>query len=1137
MPEWWRTGLGPDRVPSTDQVDAITASPTGRRTVEAGAGTGKTSTLALRALYLIESGHVRADQIVVVTFTNKAATEIGSRIADTIDRAIAQGAEFAGAGRGVRCMTIHALAADILREFAFDFGYVSPPRAIGDGEAYGIFHDVFRALLNGKIAVDTSALPIAEVNLDSLERDLGKLALRLKNHGISPREFGARALAEADRFGAQTWGQLWTAGKGGPIDPAPKNEPLSPRDLVREAERERTNIAVVRGVFEAFDRLLQQRGLATYGDLIGDATRRLREHPRIVSLLRARWRYVLLDESQDTSALQFALIETLFGTAADADAAGIMPVGDRRQAIYGFNGADEGVMERIAASADSVHPLVVNRRSPQEIVDAGHAVLQAAGVIDTGVNKLEASAGSATMACIRVEHFGEAKQTGKDRVKSEAKAIAREIARLVHDASVTPSDIAILLRRRTYAAVYVRALNEHGIPAALDRRSGLFGADEVRDALAWMSLLVDLSDRQAAVRILQSPLCGLNDATMIDVAASDDWLERLLRDESSAVVDADGGERLARVRAWIVALLPCVAMPLGPAVTTLIRDLPIAAGYVRIAETVGEQAIVNLRSFEALAIEFARDHPGSRLVDFVLDVKRRILYDDEPQEADLDIDGVRVMTIHQAKGLEWPYVFVACSTRYQYGTAGPSDALVRYDLGSGAFALKNDVDGRETFRWLCLGNEHDSRTGRRIVPPNWKMAAEREQARVFYVALTRAQRRVYVTTPTPLGVRDHAVFLNALRAWADDVSPDMDLTFDPCDERQDDVDERERNGARIRAQECSRETRIVARTVPSPRVEHSLFEPRISFTSLSAFATCPRKARLQYRLLLPGLRERQPRFVGVDREERRVTDARRIGTLTHRALELWGAVRMHGGTASIDDAFASATLEFADVTQAEAADSRERARRAVEKLGAFEIVAVEEPFETTVGGVALEGAIDLIARAPNGVLYVIDYKTGMTDDEHYDLQLALYRHAYAQRTGADTVGTILRLTPTSADLSPARTVELDELQAFVTSAGRFESDLATPGPWCGTCAYRRAPCLEGDASYATSRSTLPSIRHVASPTSAIDSEIKNNATIAAASVGPRVTPTTAPASATGTTNAIDIMNRAKTAEPADGTSA
>ncbi|MBD5656469.1 MAG: UvrD-helicase domain-containing protein, partial [Candidatus Eremiobacteraeota bacterium] len=1031
---------------------------TGRRTVDAGAGTGKTSTLALRALYLIESGHVRADQIVVVTFTKKAAAEIGSRITDTIDRAIAAGAEFPGSGRGVRCTTIHALAADILREFALDFGFATPPRAISDGEAYGIFHEAFCALLDRRIDVDTTALPIGEVNLENLERDLGKLALHLKNHGISPSAFEFRALAESERFGAQSWGQLWTEGTNKPrTDVAPKDV-VSPEQIALEADREKKNVRVVAALFTEFDSLLKQRGVATYGDLIGDTTRRLREHPEIITRLRARWRYVLLDESQDTSALQLAFIETLFGTAADPDAAGMMPVGDGRQAIYSFNGADERVMARIAEVADSTHSLVINRRSPQEIVDAGHAVLVAAGVNDGSTKRLEASAGAGTMACIRVENFSDDNGSTKEHVELEAAAIAREVERLLCDATVPTktSDIAILVRRRTHAAAYVRALNLRGVSAALDRRSGLFGADEVRDALAWMSLLVDLTERQAAVRILQSPLCGLSDAAMIRLAGSKDWLGDFLRDETTPRVDADSYERLARIRALLVSMLPTVSLPLPLAVREIITKVPIVASYARLGATVGAQAIVNLRSFQALADEFKSDHPDARLADFVEDVKRRILYDDEPQEAELDLDGVRVMTIHQAKGLEWPYVFVACSTRTQYGTSGPSDALILYDRGTGAFALKNDIDGRETFRWLCLKNEHDPSTGRRIIPPTWKSAAEREQSRVFYVAITRAKRRVYITSPSPPIGNGHATYLKSVRDWAAEQAADVDLCFDS---RADSA------AHPVAGLPSMNGSTIVGKLHAPPAHQLSLFQPRISFSSISAFQTCPRMARLRYRMLLPGLREQRPRFVGMEGSVSPVVSAVRIGTLTHRTLELWGAARIEGTGLSIDAAFERAVLEFADVTAAESDQSRQRAQHAVDALVQYEILAVEAPFEIEVGTTVLEGAIDLIARGPDGAIYVIDYKTGKADDEHYDLQLGLYRLAVSRRYQTEEVkAAILRLKPTSASMTMSRELHVDELITSVTSAGKLESDVANPGPWCGSCAYNNAPCLAPNES-------------------------------------------------------------------------
>ena len=1086
--EWWRTALGPGREPSADQIAAITAPHTGRHSVDAGAGTGKTSTLALRALYLIESECVRADQIVVVTFTNKAAAEIGSRIADTIDRAIENGANFENDGRGVRCNTIHGLASDIRREFAFDLGFDAPPTAVSDGEAHAIFSGAFKALLAGGLDVDTSSFPVAEVNLAHLERDLGKLALQLKNHSISPDTFETRALNETERFGRQEWGQLFTPGKSKkPTRTACKPKvAVTAAAIAREAERERANVRVVAELLREFDRRLRERGAATYGDLIGETTASLRARPQIVARLRARWRYVLLDESQDTSDLQLAFIETLFGKPGDRDAAGMMPVGDGRQAIYGFNGADERVMERLADVAEKPLPLTVNRRSFQEIVEIGHAVLEAAGVVDEDTPKLEAQNGLGTLECVRLQNFGVPKQPLKERVKAEAEAIAGEIRKLLSDGAIQMSDIAILVRRRTHAAVYLRALNRRGISAALDRRSGLFVADEIRDALAWMALLVDLGDKQAAVRVLQSELCGLNDATTIAVAAPQHWLERFLRDELgdtagvqyAVSLDEDTRERLTRVREYLIALLPSASLPLPAAMERLLGTLPIAASYVRLgkrdgAEAIGAQAIVNLASFEVLAREFAIENPSARLCDFLEDVNRRILYDDDVQEAELDLDGVRILTIHQAKGLEWPYVFVACSTKNQYAFSGPSDRVVNYDLETGAFALKNDIDGRETFRWVCLGDEHDPSTGQRLEKPPRKEAAKREQARVFYVALTRAKKRVYVTTPAPMAEDgkngDEAVFLKSIRDWALDRDASADLTFAPASGSP----RRDENGSLFTKGPVSAQT--IARTAVAVTEAPSTFAARVSFTSVSAFETCPRQARYRYRLHLPELRDARPRFAGLDGNETPFTsNAARLGSLAHRALEYWGRGRLenrHGAsdragagvavmTVTYAEAFENARREFDDVTDSDAARARASGERAVEALAGYTLLAVEEPFEIDVGATKVEGSVDLIARDAAGRVVVIDYKTGRTDGEHYALQLALYRRVAELRYPGNSVeAAILRLTPESATMTFAAPLLANDIERAVTEVGGFASDLAKVGEWCNACSYREAPCV------------------------------------------------------------------------------
>jgi ATP-dependent exoDNAse (exonuclease V) beta subunit len=1068
--EIWRTALGGNAMPSDDQINVITAPPVGRHSVDAGAGTGKTATLALRALYLIESESVRADQIVVVTFTKKAAAEIGSRIADTIDRAIGNGARFANDGRGVRCTTIHALASDIRREFAFDLGFEAPPAAVSDGEAHAIFNAAFRALLEDRLEADSSAFPLAEQSVSLLERDLGKLALRLKNHGISPDVFEARALAEADRFGRQSWGQLYAVRKTKPrADPQPTNA-VTPAELAEEVAREIANIRLVATLLRDFDRRLRKVGAATYGDLIGDTTSLLKSRPAVVADLRARWRYVLLDESQDTSDLQVAFIEALFGKPGDPDAAGMMPVGDARQAIYGFNGADERVMQRLAEVADKTHPLVVNRRSYQEIVDVGHHVLKAAGVVEDQTPELTAHNGKGSIDCVRLENFGTSAQPIKERVELEGRAIAREIRRLLNEGRATTNEIAILVRRRTHANVYLRELSRQGIPAALDRRSSLLVADEIRDALAWMALLLDLGDRQAAVRVFQSPLCGLSDAAMIELAGSKDWLDQFLGGDdhlssdgkTEPKLDVDTQLRLHRVCEMLVELLPCVALPLAAAMRRILTTLPIAASYVSLgkregADMIGAQAIVNLGSFEVLTREFASQHAGARLSEFVADIDRRILYADDVQEAELDLDGVRILTIHQAKGLEWPYVFVACSTKAQYASSEPSDRVVNYDLASGAFALKNDIDGRETFRWLCLNHEHDPADGRRFEPSPRKQAAEREQARVFYVALTRAKKRVYVTAPAPApdekSTGYEAKFLQAIRSWANEEHANVDLGFD----RQSTTVIQNGARARVGPQTLPRGAAPLANAA-------SAFTPRISFTAISAFATCPRQARYRYRLLLPDLREARPRFVGLDSNETPLTtNAARLGSLVHRALELWGRPQIENRIAvppiAYDEAFETARLEYDDVTSADADRAYESGKRAVEKLAAYTLLAVEEPFELLVGNTLVIGSVDLIARDPAAIVTVIDYKTGRAAGEKYALQLSLYRRVAEERYRGVPIGSaILRLTPQAAAFESSPPLAEDDVDRMVAGVDCFTSDEPNVGAWCEPCAYNGSGC-------------------------------------------------------------------------------
>ena len=172
--------------PTADQEPAVIAPADGRRVIDAGAGTGKTTTLELRARYLIATGAVRPEELLVVTFTRKAAAEIGERIIRTLDK----GREhMEGDPHAVTCCTIHSLAARILDEFSYACGIAASPRPIADGEARALFDEVMDEAFRGDLNAPVTALPVFEIKPSELRGALPLLILSLKQAGIDPETF------------------------------------------------------------------------------------------------------------------------------------------------------------------------------------------------------------------------------------------------------------------------------------------------------------------------------------------------------------------------------------------------------------------------------------------------------------------------------------------------------------------------------------------------------------------------------------------------------------------------------------------------------------------------------------------------------------------------------------------------------------------------------------------------------------------------------------------------------------------------------------------------------------------------------------------------------------------------------------
>jgi len=1025
-----------------EQRRIVDAPLDGPHLVNAGAGTGKTFTLVARALRLIESGALAPENLLLITFTNAAAAEISARIDAAFGAAIP--------GRPA-CGTFHGIAAGLLREFAYAAGTSPDVRVVDDGRARAIFARVFAELRDGTLGVDASVFPLLE-RANVLERDLAYLALRLKELAVDPDVFERRALAAAGELERVGFGAIVELGKSGQplknkIFPDPPRTAEERRD---EAARERANVRVFAAMLRRFDALLSAEHLVTFGDVLNRASRMLLEHPAIAAAVRRRWRHAIVDEFQDTNPAQVAFLRAIFGD----DLRPVLAVGDVRQAIYEWNGADpNGIVRFGELRACTVHPLTENRRSLQPILDAAHAAIAERGNIAPELrHRLTAQRGDAAPLAVRFELF-----EGDDPLECEAAAIAAEIRRLVASGAARPSDCAILLRGRRRAGVYAEALRGAGLSVQLDGGVGFFDAPEVREVVAWLKLVETPDDAFAIVAALQSAAIGLSDGTVAFLAAGGELARTALLAPPSPELSAGERKRLERFRAIARVVAALGDVPLVDAVRTCV--VASGAEIARAGDPAAlDQTRANLEKLVRFAADISADRPFARVRDLVEELRVRDELELDLPPAELEGDRVAIMTIHRAKGLEWPYVFVAnCSPSAFPATGGVNDVVAAYDQRDGAFALKHAVDGRATLRWYMTRRPHDEHgvvTGK---APN----ALDEEFRLLYVALTRARDAVYVSGRRS-AAGGESQCAGVVRTWLEASGFDMtahrfsSVPASPVAAKADAHDD-----GPVQTSLFARLERIAAERAIRPERRGAL-----SYSAIDLEERCPRRARYHYVLGLPDLADDAGGVASgstdPDAPVREPRDPARYGRIVHRALEDDARARIDGlerdAERFVDDA----------VEEYEGGDEdRRRAREAVVAaravLDAYVPVDAERRFAVTIDGVALAGFIDLLARDPDGRLVVVDYKTGTAAAEHYALQFALYAHAVREELGESPGCALVRIDGTAVRVESVMPASEAALRAAIAAGRTMESDEPRPGPACRTCPYAHDVCTAAPA--------------------------------------------------------------------------
>jgi ATP-dependent helicase/nuclease subunit A len=736
------------------------------------------------------------------------------------------------------------------------------------------------------------------------------------------------------------------------------------------------------------------RRMLDFADLEHYALKALQD-PGIRTHYATRWKAILIDEFQDTNPVQEQLLRMLSDNGAR-----LTIVGDGKQSIYGFRRADPRVFERFRRSINNDVVLDRTFRTHDSLVTPLNTVFE--HLLQDAHEPLDADR-------IDPPHSGpflEAHSFENDEFDvanlrvAEGRYIAREIRRMLDEGlpvwdkslngarPVRPADIAIICRTRAPLEIYIEQLLEAGIPAVNTGGGYLLETRVAKDVSVLLRFCADQADDIALAALLRGPFFAVDDVTLYRLSTlkgrDECWWELLCREHASIERPFSVLSQLLEVAGTTTAERLVEIADELTGYTAVIANLRQAER--RMADWFG--CIALLRRFASLG---RSDVVGAaRYLSDIQGVESAVPR--PPLDAG---DAVSLMTIHAAKGLEWPIVFVPNLSARSRG----DDGRVCYDAEMGvAFKFTwQDAQGK-------FSTEEPAML--KLIRQRKKAEAERESARILYVAMTRSRDRLYVTSAGK-PANDLESIIPGLAAAGVEL-----ITHDGLEPSAASA------ASAYRTDSPGRHVLQLAAVAPQ-------FDS-VPVTGLVEYSICPKRFKYRYVDGHPGVGEGSS------------SDARLIGTLTHAALEL-----------SIDDI--EDLRPMSDGASDELLTEAIRLARVFrngEDYSAFQLGEFERELAISVelGGLTLKGKVDLV-----GPDYVLDFKTDseMLADEHV-LQLWAYAHSLNKPNAFVAYLRQRKLYQYTAD-------ELDEARARATDAAAGMASakyVSTPSERaCQRCSY------------------------------------------------------------------------------------
>jgi DNA helicase-2/ATP-dependent DNA helicase PcrA len=778
--------------PPTDEQAEVISAPAEPGLVVAGAGAGKTETMAARVVWLVATGAVLPEQVLGLTFTRKAAQQLadrvrsrlrrlaGSRLLDDLDPTGARKAALAGEGGDVTVATYHAYAGRLVAEHALRLPAEPGARLLSETAAWQLAH---RVVSTWAADLDIDRVPATVTNyLLALSGELGE-------HLVEPDQLRAHAAAFAQLV---------------------ENAPRAPRqraalagDFQRMVDSQRLRVALL-PLVEAFAARKRAERVVDFADQMAIAARIAAAHPDVGAGERSRYRAVLLDEYQDTGHAQRVLLRALFRVEEAEPGVAVTAVGDPCQSIYGWRGASAANLPRFSTdfpardATGRLRParrygLLTSFRNPAEVLTLANAVSAELRSAERG------SGGGAPVVEVDELRPRDGAPTGSVRlallpdVSTEVAWVADAVAaRWQHrlDDDLTAPTTAVLVRRRADMATMASALRARGLPVEVVGLGGLLAEPEVRDLVSALRLVSDPLAGTAAIRLLTGARWRLGAADLAALwSRARELTDPLGRAPLNAPSESVAG---ADVLGLVAGSLPGEHAEQAGLVDALDDPGPAerysAAGYRRIKRLAGELTHLRGRAGGAGGSGWAG------LPDLVADTERALLLDAEtaarpgpvgrahldafadvvaefsagaevptlpalldylataeqaedglsPGEVEVAADRVQILTVHAAKGLEWELVGVPHLVAKVFPGAPKSGSWLT-NPAELPVVLRGDAPDLPDPTLPADGDRREVTDALKQHKSDLEERRLAEERRLLYVAITRSERELLIS--------------------------------------------------------------------------------------------------------------------------------------------------------------------------------------------------------------------------------------------------------------------------------------------------------------------------------------------------------------------------------------------------------